>query len=90
LLESQAFPSAEEASIKATLDEEIKELLSELPPREQEILRLRFGFDHAPKTLEEIGQLLGISRERVRQLEKRAMDVLRAKAKMKALQDYLN
>jgi RNA polymerase primary sigma factor len=90
LLQSKTLPSVEETYIKSTLTEEINELLSQLPPREQQILRMRFGFDDEAKTLEEIGKMLGLSRERVRQIEKRAKDLLRAKAKTKALKDYLN
>jgi RNA polymerase primary sigma factor len=90
LLQSKTLPSVEETYIKSTLTEEISELLSQIPAREQRILRLRFGFDDEPKTLEEIGKMLGLSRERVRQIEKRAKDLLRAKAKTKALKDYLN
>jgi len=90
LLQSKSFPSVEETYIKSTLTEEMNELLSQLPAREQHILRLRFGFDDEPKTLEEVGKMLGLSRERVRQIEKRAKDLLRAKAKTKALKDYLN
>ncbi|MGH8056561.1 MAG: sigma-70 family RNA polymerase sigma factor, partial [Candidatus Entotheonellia bacterium] len=80
----------EETYIKSTLTQEMDGLLSQLPPREQHILRLRFGFDDEPKTLEEVGKMLGLSRERVRQIEKRAKDLLRSKAKTKALKDYLN
>jgi RNA polymerase primary sigma factor len=90
LLQSKTLPSVEETYIKSTLTEEINELLGQIPPREQQILRMRFGFDDEPKTLEEIGKMLGLSRERVRQIEKRAKDLLRAKAKTKALKDYLN
>jgi RNA polymerase primary sigma factor len=90
LLQSKTLPSVEETYIKSTLTAEINELLSQLPPREQQILRMRFGFDDEAKTLEEIGKMLGLSRERVRQIEKRAKDLLRAKAKTKALKDYLN
>lgn len=89
-MQSKTLPSVEETYIKSTLTEEINELLSQIPAREQQILRLRFGFDDEPKTLEEIGKMLGLSRERVRQIEKRAKDLLRAKAKTKALKDYLN
>lgn len=90
LLQSKSLPSVEETYIKSTLTEEINELLNQIPAREQRILRLRFGFDDEPKTLEEIGNMLGLSRERVRQIEKRAKDLLRAKTKTKALKDYLN
>jgi RNA polymerase primary sigma factor len=90
LLQSKTLPSVEETYIKSTLTEEINDLLNQIPLREQQILRLRFGFDDEPKTLEEIGKTLGLSRERVRQIEKRAKDLLRAKAKTKALKDYLN
>jgi RNA polymerase primary sigma factor len=90
LLQSKTLPSVEETYIKSTLTEEISDLLNQLPPRERQILRMRFGFDDEPKTLEEIGKMLGLSRERVRQIEKRAKDLLRAKAKTKALKDYLN
>ena len=90
LLQSKTLPSVEETYIKSTLADEIHDLLRQLPAREQQILRLRFGFDDEPKTLEEIGKMLRLSRERVRQIEKRAKDLLRAKAKTKALKDYLN
>ena len=90
VLPSTTSPSEEEAYINATLIQQIQELLSQLPPREERVLRLRFGMDDEPKTLEEIGGLLGITRERVRQIEKQAKDRLRQKAKMRALQEYLN
>ena len=90
VLPSMTSPSGEEAYITATLPDEIRELLSQLPARDQQILRLRFGIDEEPKTLEEIGEMLGITRERVRQIEKRAKERLRQRARMRALQDYLN
>jgi len=90
LLPSATSPSGDEAYINATLRQEVQELLSQLPPREQQILRLRFGLDGEAKTLEEIGGMLGLTRERVRQIEKQAKDRLRQRAKMRALQEYLN
>jgi len=90
LLPSTTPPSGEEAYINATLRDEIREILSQLPAREEQILRLRFGMDDEPKSLEEIGGMFGITRERVRQIEKQAKDRLRQKAKMRALQEYLN
>ena len=83
-------PSGEEEYLNATLTQQIRELLSQLSPREQQILRLRFGVDGEPKTLEEIGAMLGLTRERVRQIEKRAKDRLLQRARMRALQEYLN
>jgi RNA polymerase primary sigma factor len=90
VLPSMTSPSGEEAYINAALIDEIRELLGQLPPREQQILRLRFGIDEEPKTLEEIGGMLGITRERVRQIEKQAKDRLRQKARIGTLQEYLN
>ncbi len=56
----------------------LHDLMVELPSREQEVLSMRFGLDgHDPRTLEEVGEVLGISRERVRQLQARALDQLR-------------
>jgi RNA polymerase primary sigma factor len=89
-LRSETLPSGEEAYIQSTLNREIHDLLGQLPERDQQILRLRFGLDDDPKTLEEIGEMLGVTRERVRQIEKRAKDQLRVKARMRALQEYLN
>jgi RNA polymerase primary sigma factor len=89
-LRSESLPSAEEAYIQGTLSREIQDLLGQLPARDQQILRLRFGLDDDAKTLEEIGEMLGLTRERVRQIEKRAKEQLRVKARMRALQEYLN
>ena len=51
----------------------------------------RYGFDgETPKTLEELGEMMGVSRERVRQLENRALEKLKKKALKKRLNDYLN
>jgi len=90
VLPSTTSPSGEEAYINATLTDEIRELLSQLPAREQQILRLRFGIDEEPKTVEEIGGMFEITRERVRQIEKRAKDRLRQTARLRVLQEYLN
>jgi RNA polymerase primary sigma factor len=89
-LHAEGQPTEEEAYIQGTLIQEIQDLLSELPARDAQILRLRFGLNDDPKTLEEIGDMLGLTRERVRQIEKRAKDRLRVKARMRALQEYLN
>jgi RNA polymerase primary sigma factor len=90
VLHATTAPAGEEAFISTTVTREIRELLGQLPAREQHILRLRFGIDEEPKTLEQIGEMLGITRERVRQIEKQAKGRLRQKAKMRAFQEYLN
>jgi RNA polymerase primary sigma factor len=90
LLQSHTLPSPEEAYVYASMHREVEELLAQLAPREAQILRERFGFTGKPKSLAEIGRDLGLSRERVRQLEARARAKLRVLAKEKALEHYLN
>ena len=90
LLRSQVLPSSEEAFFHASMINEVHDLLQRLEPREASIMRARFGFDGPPKSLAAIGRELGLSRERVRQLESRARGKLRAMAKEKALNNYLN
>ncbi|MGE3537077.1 MAG: RNA polymerase sigma factor RpoD/SigA [Candidatus Tectimicrobiota bacterium] len=90
LLHSQVLPSSEDAFFHASMINEVHELLQRLEPREASIMRARFGFDGPPKSLAAIGRDLGLSRERVRQIENRARGKLRAMAKEKALNNYLN
>ncbi len=90
MLEATDRASVEEDIIKSSLADEMEEMLQKLPPREQQILRMRFGFEGEPMTLEEIGKRIGLSRERIRQIEKKAKRRLRVWAKTKALRDYLN
>ncbi|HWP46037.1 MAG TPA: RNA polymerase sigma factor RpoD/SigA [Candidatus Limnocylindrales bacterium] len=91
LIASKESPAPDKALVDQTLIEELQELLNQLDPREALILRLRFGIDgEGPLTLEEIGKRLNLSRERVRQLEKRAKIRLRKLANARSLGDYLN
>lgn len=80
--------SMETAMIQKSLNDEILGMLRELPERESLVIKLRFGFDGPPMTLEEIGKITSLSRERVRQIEKRAKEKLRNKAKNKSLKEY--
>lgn len=89
MLEEKDAVTAEENLFQHSLEEEIEYLLEDLEPREREIIRLRFGFDGDPMTLEEIGQKIGLSRERIRQIEKKVIRRFRARAKNKTLLDYL-
>ena len=83
LLEKQDAIPCDEQVIRQELNSKISALLMNLPEREKEILRMRFGFDGEAKTLEEIGRKIGVSRERVRQIEKRAKEKLKRKSNSK-------
>lgn len=73
-----------------SLRKNLEELIKELRPREQEIIRARYGFnDSAEKTLEEVGHMIGVSRERIRQIESKAMKKLRHSTNMKKIRDFL-
>jgi RNA polymerase primary sigma factor len=74
------------------LQREINEVLSELDPREERIIRLRFGLDkdEAPMTLEEVGAIFGVTRERVRQIEKKAIGKLRHYKRRSRLKGYID
>ncbi len=69
ILPSHSLPSSEEAYVHASMAHEVQDLLGRLDPRQATILRERFGLEDEPKSLAEIGRELGLSRERVRQLE---------------------
>lgn len=90
LMESQDSLTMEDHLLRASLAKEIEEILKELSEREKKILKMRFGFEGEPMTLEEIGKKMGLSRERIRQIEEKAKLRLKARAKTKALKDYLN
>jgi len=78
VVEDRSAESPFEMAATALLPEEIERLLSPLDEREREILRLRFGLDRGePRTLEEVGEYFNLTRERIRQIEARAMSKLR-------------
>ena len=82
LVEDRSEATPEEAMDVLVRKEEVKELLEALTDRESQVIRLRFGLeDGRSHTLEEIGEMMGVTRERVRQIEARAMEKLRKKAK---------
>ena len=90
MLESKK-QSVEEQVDQKTLGNLLADIIEELSEREIKIIKWRFGFDdESPKTLEDIGNILNISRERVRQVEYRALNKLKKKAMKKKMYDYLN
>jgi RNA polymerase primary sigma factor len=89
-IEDEDSESPTDRVSQVLLREQLLEAIDALPPREQRILRLRYGFqDGQMYTLAEIGQRLGITRERVRQLEAQALGRLRKPESLHELEDYL-
>lgn len=89
-VEDKGTPSPSQAVYQDLLRERINEVLSSLTPREARILRLRFGLDcDRPYTLEEVGQKFGLTRERIRQIEGKALRRLRHPHKARLLKEYL-
>jgi RNA polymerase primary sigma factor len=83
-------PSPDQTAALNALGDQMGELLARLDERERQILRLRFGLDHAREhTLEEVGKLLHLTRERIRQIEQAALSKLRTLASAKELGSYL-
>ena len=82
----------EQAVTSMHLKEQLNEVLGTLTDREQKVLRLRYGLDDGkPRTLEEVGREFGVTRERIRQIEAKAMRKLSHSAsKSKKLRDYLD
>jgi len=90
-LEQDQIPSADSELMRASLKDHLSACLGELETKEQKVLRLRFGLDEGdPKTLKEIGEMMGLSRERIRQIEAQALEKLHRSQKCQQLQGYLN
>lgn len=84
-------PSVEYQIIKNSIERQIRELLQELDERESLVIKLRFGLDDdRPRTLQEIGDKLKLTRERIRQIEQKAMRKLARSHKLQQLRGYLN
>jgi RNA polymerase primary sigma factor len=89
-VEDENAPSPSQSAHQNLLHETLEEVLSTLPPREARILRLRFGLQNGRAyTLEEVGQKFGLTRERIRQIEGRALRRLRHPRRSRQLKDYL-
>ena len=84
------IPSPADAAAFSMLKDQLNEVLATLTEREQEVLRLRFGLDDGrQRTLEEVGQQFNVTRERIRQIEAKALRKLRHPNRSKRLKDYL-
>jgi RNA polymerase primary sigma factor len=91
ILAQASEPPIEDELVNASVVEELHKALDELSSRERLVMRLRFGFEDAdPLTLQEIGDRLGLSRERVRQIESRAKDKLRRSNRLRGMRSALN
>ncbi len=89
-IEDEESPAPAEAVTKSLLREQLRDVLHTLPPREVRILQLRYGLhDGQSYTLEEVGRKMGVTRERVRQIEAQALSRLRHPSHRRKLVDYL-
>ena len=89
-VEDQQTPSPIQSAYTKMLREKIETVLETLPPREARILRLRFGLENGHTyTLEEVGQKFGLTRERIRQIESKALRRLRHPRRSRQLKEYL-
>jgi RNA polymerase primary sigma factor len=90
-IEDEDAPAPGEAASFILLKEQLEEVLETLTPREEKVLRLRFGLDDGrARTLEEVGQQFGVTRERIRQIEAKALRKLRHPSRSRKLKDYLD
>ena len=89
-IEDQVTPTPIQSTYANLLREKVQQVLDTLPPREARILRLRFGLENGRAyTLEEVGQKFGLTRERIRQIESKALRRLRHPRRARQLKDYL-
>ncbi|MDD4773031.1 MAG: RNA polymerase sigma factor RpoD [Eubacteriales bacterium] len=90
-IEDVDSPAPAEAASYTLLREQLSEVLHTLTPREESVLKLRFGLDDGrTRTLEEVGRVFNITRERIRQIEAKALRKLRHPSRSKRLKDYLD
>ena len=89
VVEDERTPGPADATSNALLAEALKEILDTLTEREADVLRMRFGmYDGRTHTLEEVGQIFGVTRERIRQIENKAIRKLRHPSRAKKIRDF--
>jgi len=89
-IEDQDAQSPVESAAYESLKTQLGDVLDTLTEREENVLRLRFGLDDGrTRTLEEVGQVFGVTRERIRQIEAKALRKLRHPSRSKRLKDYI-
>ncbi|MBU1877873.1 MAG: sigma-70 family RNA polymerase sigma factor, partial [Chloroflexi bacterium] len=89
-IEDQSAQTPADAASHQLLREQVEDVLGSLGPRERRVLQLRFGLDNGrSRTLEEVGREFGVTRERIRQIEAKALRKLRHPSRSKKLKDYL-
>ena len=90
-IQDESIPTPVEATNQTLLHEQLDEVVSTLTEREQRVIKLRFGWDDGrPKTLEEVGKEFNVTRERIRQIEAKALRKLRHPSRSRKLKDYLD
>ncbi len=90
-IEQEILPPADMVIVRRAMLTQIRSALGELDEKEGRVIRLRFGLDgDDPKTLKEIGEMLNLSRERIRQIEVQALEKLRRSSRCQLLRSYLN
>jgi RNA polymerase primary sigma factor len=91
VLEQGSVPSVELELIRSSFEEQVRAMVSQLDEKEREVIKRRFGLDgEEPRTLQEIGEALGLSRERIRQIESKAKEKLRRSHEVQGLRGALN
>ena len=89
-IEDEDSPSPQDAASYTMLKEQLNDVMKTLTPREAKVLRLRFGLDDGKsRTLEEVGKQFNVTRERIRQIEAKALRKLRHPSRSKKLKEYM-
>lgn len=90
-IQDESIPTPVEATNQTLLHEQLDEVVSTLTEREQRVIKLRFGWDDGrPRTLEEVGKEFNVTRERIRQIEAKALRKLRHPSRSKKVKDFLD